>query len=233
MNQIIKAEEIQNRIYTVRGKQVMLDEDLAEIYRVETRILNQAVKRNIDRFPEKFRFQITEEEYSFLRSQNLTLDNSQNLKSQFVISSSHGGRRKLPYVFTEQGVAMLSAVLRSDTAVKVSIQIMDAFVEMRKFLINNGNLFQRVENVEAKLLSYQIKTDEKIDKIFVALEEKSLPPKQGIFFNGQIFDANKLIADIIRIAKKSIILIDNYIDDTVLHLFTKRNKNVEVIIYTN
>lgn len=170
MNQIIKAEEIQNRIYTVRGKQVMLDEDLAEIYRVETRILNQAVKRNIDRFPEKFRFQITEEEYSFLRSQNLTLDNSQNLKSQFVISSSHGGIRKLPYVFTEQGVAMLSAVLRSDTAVKVSIQIMDAFVEMRKFLINNGNLFQRVENVETKLLSYQIKTDEKIDKIFVALE---------------------------------------------------------------
>ena len=242
MTEIIKLENIQNRIYTIRGMQVMIDEDLAQMYGVETKYLNRAVKRNIDRFPEKFRFQITEEEYNSVRFQIGTLENSQNLKSQNVISNKdslksqfvtlekgRGTHRKYrPYVFTEQGVSMLSAVLRSETAVKVSIQIMDAFVEMRKFIATNAILFQRLDKVEQK----QIQTDETFDKVFKALEDKSTTPKQGILFDGQIFDAYKLTSDIIRKAKKSILLIDNYVDDTVLQLFTKSQKGVKTTIYT-
>jgi hypothetical protein len=216
MDEIVKIENIQNRIFTIRNTQVMLDSDLAELYQVETRVLNQAVKRNIKRFPEEFRFQLLLEEWNFL-------------KSQFVTSNStHGGKRKLPYVFTEQGVAMLSAVLRSDIAVKVSIQIMQAFIKMKKFISTNAVIFQRLENIEKK----QVITDEKFDRIFKALEDKLLPPKQGIFYNGQIFDAYTLIADIIRSAKKSIILIDNYVDDTVLKQLAKRDEKVTATIFT-
>ena len=216
MDEIVKIENIQNRIFTIRNTQVMLDSDLAELYQVETRVLNQAVKRNVKRFPEEFRFQLSLEEWNFL-------------KSQFVTSNStHGGKRKLPYVFTEQGVAMLSAVLRSDIAVKVSIQIMQAFIKMKKFISTNAVIFQRLENIEKK----QVITDEKFDRIFKALEDKLLPPKQGIFYNGQIFDAYTLIADIIRSAKKSIILIDNYVDDTVLKQLAKRDEKVTATIFT-
>ncbi len=222
MEYLISAEKIHDKIYFIRGKYVMLDEDLAGIYGVETKYLNRAVKRNIERFPEKFRFQLSSKEYKILRFQIGTTK-----------KGSRGGRQYFPYVFTEQGVSMLSAVLRSETAVKVSIQIMDAFVEMRRFLNNNARLFQQIENVETKLLTYQIKTDEKIDLLFEAISERSLTPPQGVFFNGQIFDAYKLISDIIKKAKKSIILIDNYIDETVLYLFTKRRKNVKTIFYTN
>ena len=243
---VIKVEEIVKRIYSIRGKQVMFDHDLAQMYEVETKQLNQAVKRNIERFPERFRFQLLREEYENLLSQFPNSQNMQDIKSQTAVSNKdslrsqnvtlknrRGRHRKyLPYVFTEQGVSMLSAVLRSKTAVKVSIQIIDAFVEMRRFLVNNANLFQRIENVETKLLTYQIKTDEKIDLLFEAIEEKNITQVQGVLFEGQIFDAYKLAADIIRKAKKSIILIDNYVDDTVLNLFTKRKKNVKVTIYT-
>jgi len=216
MNEIVKAKEIQNKIYTIRNVQVMLDSDLANLYCVETKNLNLAVKRNIERFPDNFRFQLTEKEYKSLR---LQIETSK---------SKRGGRRYLPFVFTEQGVAMLSAVLRSETAIKVSIQIMQAFVEMKNFISTNAGLFQRLDKVEQKLISH----DENFDKVFKALEDKTIKPKQEIFFNGQIFDAYTLVSDIITTAKKSIILIDNYIDDTVLTHFTKRKKGVTFTIYT-
>jgi hypothetical protein len=146
-----------------------------------------------------------------------------------TIESQRGKHRKyLPYAFTEQGVAMLSAVLRSDTAVNISIQIMQAFVEMKKFIANNALLFQRLENVELK----QMETDRKVLQLFSAIQEKSVKPKQGIFFEGQVFDAYSFAADLIRSAKKSIVLIDNYIDDTVLTLFTKRKQGVSLTIFT-
>jgi hypothetical protein len=212
---IVKVEDITNKIYTLRDVHVMLDEDLARLYEVETRALNQAVKRNKDRFPDEFMFQLTEEEYK-------------NLRSQIVISN-WGGRRYLPYAFTEQGVAMLSAVLKSKTAVEVSIQIMKAFVAMRKFILNNAKIFARLEKAEYKLIEH----DKKFDEVFNALENKEKISSQGIFFDGQIFDAYKFVSDIIRSAKKSIILVDNYIDDTVLALLTKRNANVKSLIIVN
>jgi phage regulator Rha-like protein len=229
-NPTINISHIQNRIYTIRGIQVMLDEDLAEIYQVQTKVFNQAVKRNSNRFPENFRFQLTDEEWEYLRSQIVTLNSSNPLRSQNVtIESQRGKHRKyLPYAFTEQGVAMLSAVLRSDTAVNISIQIMQAFVEMKKFITSNALLFQRLENVELK----QMETDRKVLQLFSAIQEKSVKPKQGIFFEGQVFDAYSFAADLIRTAKKSIVLIDNYIDDTVLTLFTKRKQGVSLTIFT-
>ncbi|MEA3296224.1 MAG: ORF6N domain-containing protein [Patescibacteria group bacterium] len=240
--QIITTENIQNQIYTIRGVQVMLDSDLAEMYQVETKNLNRAVSRNIDRFPEKFRFQLTQDEYDeyekSLRFQFGTLENNNDsLRSQkATLEKGRGKHRKyLPYVFTEQGVSMLSAILRSETAIKVSIQIIDAFVEMRKFLLINANLFKRLSNVEQKQISSdikQIKTEEKIERILDAIESKEIKPKQGIFYDGQVFDAYIFIADLIKSAKKSILLIDNYIDESVLQLFTKRNKNVSINIYT-
>ena len=228
MNQVITMDNIQNRIFTIRGVQVMLDSDLAELYGVETKRLLEQVRRNKIRFPEEFRFQLTNEEWESLRSQ-IDASNKNFLRSQIATSKEkRGGRRYLPYVFTEQGVAMLSAVLRSETAIKVSIQIMQAFVAMKKFIATNAAIFQRLEKVELK----QIKTDEKIDKIFKALEDKSIKPKQGIFYDGQVFDAYVFVAGLIKSAKKSILLIDNYIDESVLQLFTKRRKNVSVKIYT-
>ena len=206
----------------------MIDSDLAEMYQVETKNLNRAVSRNKDRFPENFRFQLNQIEFDeyekTLRFQNGTLENGRG---------KH--RKYLPYVFTEQGVSMLSAVLRSETAIKVSIQIIDAFVDMRKFISQNANVFSRLSNLEQKHITTEIQlinTNSKIDKVLNALEDKSITPKQGIFYNGQIFDAYKLISDFIRSAKKSIILIDNYIDDSVLMLFTKCKKDVDVAIYT-
>jgi len=216
--QILPAKNIQDRIFSIRGVQVILDSDLAEMYQVETRILNQAVKRNSERFPADFMFQLTKYEFNSL------------LISQFVISSSdHGGRRKLPFVFTEQGVSMLSSVLKSDVAISVSLSIMRAFVEMRKFMINNAAIFQRIENVEQK----QLKSDLKIDQILNALEDKTLNPKQGIFFDGQIFDAYSFVADLIKAAKQRIVLIDNYVDESVLTVFSKRKKNVSATVFSS
>lgn len=151
---ILNLDQIKSRIYTLKGMQVMLDEDLADIYNVDTRVLNQAVKRNRERFPPFFMFQITEQEYKHLISQSVTS------------SSKWGGRRKLPFAFTEQGVAMLSGVLKSDTAVKISIQIMGAFVAMRKFIFSNARIFQRLEGVEIK----QIEHDKKFEEVFDAIQ---------------------------------------------------------------
>jgi 3-dehydroquinate dehydratase len=215
MDEIVKIENIQNRIFTIRGLQVMIDRDLAELYNVSTKRLNEQVKRNVKRFPESFRFQLSDKEKKELVA---NCDRFEKLKHSSVN----------PYAFTEQGVAMLSAVLHSDIAIEVSIQIMEAFSQMRKFILSNANLFQRLENIEKK----QVITDEKFDRIFKALEDRSLPPKQGIFYNGQIFDAYTLIADIIRFAKKSIILIDNYVDDTVLKQLAKRGEKVTATIFT-
>ena len=209
-------DAIENKIMTIRGMQVMFDRDLAILYNVENRVLNQTVSRNIVRFPKEFCFKLNNEEF-------------ENWKSQIVISNSDKmGLRKPPTVFTEQGVAMLSAVLKSETAINVSLQIMKAFVAMRKTMAATGNMIQRIEGVEKKLMQ----TDEKFEKIFTALEQKDTLPTQGIFFNGQIFDAYKFVADIIRKAKHSIVLIDNYVDDNTLQLFTKRKADVNVTIYT-
>ena len=212
----IKKIKIKNLIYTIRGKQVMLDSSLASLYQVETKNLNKAVKRNIDRFPASFCFQLTEEEV-------------ENLRFQIGTSSlSYGGRRYLPYVFTEQGVAMASAILRSDIAVKVSVEIMEAFVEMRRMLTSNASLFHRLDNIELK----QLEADQKFEEIFKAMESDKLHSEKGIFYNGQVFDAYAFVSDIIRSAKSSIILLDNYVDDTVLILLSKRNNNVTATIYT-
>ncbi len=211
--EIIRIDEIKTKIYTIRGVQVMLDSDLAKLYGVETRVLNQAVKRNKERFPEDFMFQLTKEELDSLRSQ--------------IVISSWGGRRYLPYAFTEQGVAMLSAVLKSKTAVEVSIKIMKAFVAMRKFILKNAEIFSRLEKVEYKLSEH----DKKFEALFDALANKDEIPNQGIFFDGQIFDAYKFACDLIRSAKKSIVLIDNYIDENVLTLLTKRKPEVKAVIY--
>jgi len=326
--------EIENRIFTIRGLSVMLDSDLAKLYGVETKRINEAVKRNISRFPEWFMFQLTFTEWEnlrfqigtpsnvgdnasrsqiatlnetkhkdkevenlrsqivtssendneherilrfqigtldsnksdSLRSQNVTLEKinieeeilrsqfatlenneniiasssqivtlnkkknkeAENLRSQIATSSvKYGGRRHLPFAFTEQGVAMLSAVLKSETAVKISIQIMAAFVALRKLHFQSAGLYQRLEMVEKK----QIEADNHFNKIFSALEKKDKIPAQGIFFNGQIFDAYKFVADIIKLATTSIILIDNYIDETTLALLSKRNAEVKAIIY--
>ena len=210
----LSTGKIRSRIYTLRGVQVMLDSDLAELYNVETKALNQAVKRNRERFPEKFMFQVSK-------------DDLENLKSQ-IATSSWGGRRTLPYAFTEQGVAMLSGVLKSDTAVKISIQIMSAFVAMRRFIASNANIFYRLDAVEKK----QVEQDKKFEQIFDAIQSRDIKPEKGIFFDGQIFDAYKFVSDLVRSADKSLVLIDNYVDDTVLALFSKRKKNVQATIFT-
>ncbi len=219
MQLIEQNQDIQNKIYTIRGMQVMMDRDLAELYGVQTKVFNQAVKRNISRFPDDFMFQLSKEEF-------------ENWKSQIVTSNSDKmGLRKSPFVFTEQGISMLSAILKSETAVNMSLKIIRTFVNMRKFISNNSNLLQQIQDIQKRQISYEIKTDEKIDTILNAIEDKSIEPKQGIFYNGQVFDAYNFIADLIRDSKQSIVLIDNYIDDTTLTLFSK-NQNIEVTIYT-
>lgn len=198
----------------------MLDSDLAKLYDVESKRLNEQVKRNIARFPQQFRFQLTEKEYQNLRSQFAASSSNDSLRSQSV-TLNHGGRRYLPYVFTEQGVSMLSAVLKSDKAIQTSIHIINSFVKMRQFLSHNGDIFKRLDLVEKRQISYEIKTDEKFEKLFDALEDKTIKPKQGIFYDGQMFDAYIFVSDLIRSAKSKIILIDNYVDDSVLTLFSK------------
>ena len=200
----ITRPSIEKRIYVIRDKQVMLDSDLAILYQVETGALNRAVKRNISRFPEDFRFQLTKEEYQNLRCQT-------GISSFAQGENNYGGRRTLPYVFTEQGISMLASVLHSEVAIKVSIGIMRTFVEMRRFIANNALLFERISNVELKQLEYQKQTDEKLD---------------------QIFDAFSLIVSLIQKAEKEIVLIDGYVDIGTLNLLTKKNENVTVVMYT-
>ena len=214
---IVSKETIQNKIYTVRAMQVMLDSDLADLYQVETKQLNRAVTRNLKRFPESFRFQVTKEEYDEI------------LRCQFGTSSiGHGGRRYMPYVFTEQGVSMLSAVLKSDTAIEVSIKIMEVFVMARKLIGTQFPMFERLERIEQRISHH----DEKFKILFDALENTSTTANQGIFYDGQVFDAYVFIAKLIKSSKISIKLIDNYIDESVLTLFSK-NQNTQVTLYTS
>lgn len=227
-----KTETVFNLIYTVRGVQVMLDEDLAVVYDVDLKRLNEQVKRNSDRFPEAFRFQLTKKEWDILRSQIATLETGQkNLKSQNATLDEDGRgkhRKYLPYVFTEQGVSMLSAVLHSKTAVKASIAIMNAFVEMRRIMVDHAALIQRMDSLEIRLSAH----DRKFDQIFKALDSGKPEPVSGIFYDGQIFDAHAFVSDLIRKAHKSLVLIDNYIDDTVFTLFLKRKAGVSATLYT-
>ena len=230
-NQQLPVENnVESLIRVIRGQQVMLDRDLAELYGVETRRLNEQVKRNIERFPEDFMFQLTKEEF-------------ENWKSQFATSNSIVmGARKRPYAFTEQGVAMLSGVLKSSTAVEANIRIMRAFVSMRHFMVNNAAIFQRLETIEfnqlesnkvqAKILAHQEVQDHRIDEIFRRLDEGMYKPKQGIFFDNQIYDAYSFVSELVKSAKQRIILIDNYVDETVLTLLDKRGENVSATIYT-
>ncbi|MCK5760715.1 MAG: ORF6N domain-containing protein [Candidatus Delongbacteria bacterium] len=217
--EIQKFEEVsfKEKIFTIRGQQVMLDRDLAELYGVELKRLNEQVKRNKDRFPMTFSYQLSTDEVDSLRSQFATLENKRGKHSKY-----------LPLVFTEQGVAMLAGVLKSKTAIKISIAIIEAFVAMRKLISSNSEVFNRISRLE----HHKIETDNKFDKIFSALESNDNIPKQGIFFQGEIFKAYKFVSDIFRTAKSSIVIIDNYIDDTVLTHLTKKNKNVKVKILT-
>lgn len=216
----VDTKDVKSLIHVIRGKQIMLDSDLAMLYQVETGALNRSVKRNINRFPEDFCFQLTEEE--FLRCQNGISKEK---------TEGRGGRRYMPYAFTEQGISMLSAVLKSDVAVNVSIGIMRAFVEMRHFISNNALLFEKVSDIELKQLEYQKSTDERFDKVFRYIEDHA-ESEQKIFFDGQIYDAFSLITSIIKKAQKEIILIDGYVDVDTLNILAKKNAGVDVKIYT-
>jgi hypothetical protein len=208
--------EIGKLIVSLRGTQVILDRDLARLYQVEVAQMNRQVKRNIERFPEDFMFQITKDEYD-------------GLKCHFGISNSRGGDRSLPYAFTEQGVSMLAGLLRSQIAINANISIIRAFTAMRQFITYNGAYYSRFERLESR----QLESELKINELFKILNEKDVTPKQGIFFDGQIYDAYSFVADLIRSADRRIILIDNYIDDTVLTLLDKRKDNIEATIYTS
>jgi hypothetical protein len=220
----ISQNIIENQIFTVRKVQVMIDYHLAELYDVETKRINEQVKRNAKRFPENFMFQLTEAEWKNLQSQFATANNKDVLQSQSATTK----RRTIPFVFTEQGVAMLSAVLNSDTAIMVSIQVMNAFVKMRELLSDNSLINHRLNKIEQK----QLVTDQQFEKVFKALERKDVIPTQGVFFEGQVFDAYELASKIIRAATKSIVLIDNYIDETTLTHLSKKGESVKVLLLT-
>ena len=220
-----EIEKIKQKIFWVRGKQVLLDSDVANLYHYKTKALNLAVKRNIERFPEEFCFQITEKELIDLRFQ---FETSKNGNENY--ERGRGGRRYLPYVFTEQGIAMLSGILKSEIAVNMSINIIKAFIEMRKILSTHEQIFERLTNVEYKLLEQ----DNKINQVFDVLQkDKETHFNQKIFFDGQIWDSYNLIINIIKKADDKILVIDNYIDYSILDMLSKKNKNVEVIILTS
>ena len=207
----ISDDFIKNKIHYIRGKYIMLDRDLAELYEVETKYLKRQVKRNIERFPENFMFQLNNREFY-------------DWRCQFVTSNSDKiGLRYKPFAFTEQGVAMLSAVLKSDKAINMSIKIMNAFISMRKFLIQNQNIITKFQQIDEKFIEH----DNNFEKVFDALSLNE--PKQGVFFNGQIFDAYHFVSKLIKKAKNEIILIDNYIDEEILQIFTKTNVNVKIL----
>lgn len=228
-NNSLQPINIENKILVIRGQQVMLDRDLAELYGVETKVLNQAVKRNIERFPERFMFQLDNYEYTSLRSQIVTLKNDSN-------ESLRGKHSKyLPYAFTEQGCAMLSSVLRSETAIQVSIKIMDAFVAMRHFLQNNAQIFAELKSVRQHQIDTDVQlneTNRRIDELFDRMDKYAIDDTQGIFFQGQIFDAYAKFESFLQSATKEIILIDNYVDLSVLQRLTKKQPGVNVTIYT-
>ena len=221
---------IKSLIRVIRGQQVMLDSDLAMLYGVETKALNQSVKRNGNRFPADFMFQLTKEEAVLLRSQNGSLnEDGMILRSQFVTSNGRGGTRYLPYAFTRNGIALLSSVLRSDTAVEVNIRIMRAFTMIPQLVNHNTQIIERIFNIE----QHQLETDKTIKVILDKIEDvgPKLLPEQ-VFPTGCVWDAWTYISDLVRSARQRIVLIDNYVDDRVLSMFTKRVDGVSATIYT-
>ena len=221
---------IESLIRVIRGQQVMLDSDLAMLYNVETKRLKEQVNRNLERFPDDFLFKLTREEYNSLRSQIATSNKKDNpLRSQFVTSNGRGGTRYLPYAFTRNGIAMLSSVLRSDTAVEVNIRIMRAFTMIPQLVNHNTQIIERIFNIE----QHQQETDKTIKVILDRIEDVSpkLLPEQ-VFPTGCVWDAWSYISDLVRSARQRIILIDNYVDDRVLSMFTKRAEGVSATIYT-
>jgi hypothetical protein len=214
----LEADPIRSKIYLIRTQQVMLDKDIAALYEVKPIRLREQVQRNIERFPDDFMFQLTESEVDFMVSQNA------------IPSRKHLGG-SLPYVFTEQGVASLAGVLKNAKAAEVHVKIMRAFVEMRRFIQQNLNLFFRLDSVERRQIAFESETQKNFEKIFRTLEA-SEPAKQGIFYNGQVYDAWHFASDLVRKAKKSLVLIDNYVDDSVLTLLSKRSAGVSCKIYT-
>lgn len=217
----IDAIDVRGLVYIIRGKQVMIDSDLAMLYRVETKSLNRAASRNIERFPDDFRFQLTKEEYASLRFQSGTSS----------LEESHGGRRYLPYAYTEQGISMLASVLHSEVAVNVSISIMRTFVEMRRFISNNAVLFERIGSMELKQLEYQKDTDEKFAQVFAYINDHA-ESNQKIFFDGQIYDAHSFLIGLIQQAAFDIKLIDGYASVETLDMLSKKKAGVAVTIYT-
>ena len=238
-------ENIENLIHVIRGKQVMLDVDLARLYGVETKRLNEQVKRNIERFPEDFMFQLTREEAESSRSQFATLNEDGELsRSQFATLNGRGHNIKhLPYAFTENGVAMLSGVLRSQQAININIQIMRAFNTMRHFIATNAQVFQRLEVIEhtqlslvahqEELAAHQTSTDQKLEEVFHRLDEGAATPKEAIFYEGQFFEARVLLEQIIKTATKRVIIIDGYIDAATFEMLDVRAKGVTADIYSD
>ena len=228
-NLVANCNQILNRILTIRGVQVMLDCDLAELYGVELKALNQAVKRNAERFPERFMHQLTKDEFEDLKSQIVTSSQDSNLshlKSQFV-TSSWGGVRKLPKVFTEQGVSMLSAVLHGPTAVDVSIRIMDAFVVMRRYLVANGQMLQQIDQLRRRQILDQSRNEERFDTVFTALADGCLLPS-GILPAGAEFDALRKVERIVEGAKRDLVVVDPYSDAVTLDVLAKKRLGVTV-----
>ncbi len=223
---------IQSRILTVRGRQVLLDKDLAELYGVPTKVLNQAVKRNAGRFPEGFMFQLTKEELADLRSQIVTSNADsvfgENALWSQIVTSKRGGLRYCPYAFTEHGVVMLASLLKSSTATEISVRIVNAFVAMRKFILANAQVFQRIESMEQR----QLATDGKVNEILNRLNAGEIPA-QGVFYDGQLWDARALGLKLISSAKRSLILIDNWATPEVLDLLAKKRAGVKVTIFTS
>ncbi|MBQ9071587.1 MAG: ORF6N domain-containing protein [Bacilli bacterium] len=215
---MLEEIKIENLIYEIRGKYVMLDSDVAKLFGYETKYLNRQVQRNKERFPENYCFKLTEEEYEVLRCQNVTSS----------LNDSYGGRRYIPHVFTEYGIVMLAGLLKSEIAVNASLKIVDAFIAMKNFINNNKNLFKRITTMEYKMLQY----DDNFDKIFNALEPKKIE-KQKIFFNGEIYDAYSLIIDLIKEANDRIIIIDNYIDKSILDMLVYKKEKVTVELVTS
>ena len=237
INGLTDADSIRSRILTVRGVQVMLDRDLAELYGVPTKVLNQAVKRNIERFPERFMFQLTREDISNLRSQFSTSNAATSLRSQIVtINKGQGQHLKyMPYAFTEQGIAMLSAVLKSETAILVSIRIMDAFVAMRRTLASLAPLLSRIEATERRQLKQeevQFRNEERFKLILDAMQDKKFPP-QKVFYDGQIYDAFEQMKKFVRAARSELIIIDPYFADSVLPLVAQKRSGVSVLVVKN
>ncbi|MBQ9213341.1 MAG: ORF6N domain-containing protein [Bacteroidales bacterium] len=224
----LQTINIENKILMIRGQQVMLDRDLAELYGVETKRLNEQVKRNIERFPEDFMFQLTRNELELVKSQIATSPNN-------LFAGQEGGTRKLPYAFTEHGVTMLSAVLKSETAIKASIQIVKAFVAMRHFVQNNAQIFAELKSMRQHQIETDVQlneTNRRIDELFDRMDKYAIDDTQGIFFQGQIFDAYAKFESFLQSATKEIVLIDNYVDLSVLQRLAKKQQGVNVTIFT-